>query len=110
MAHRRLVRGAAPPAKTLPCQRDPERWFNRRHRRDTLAACLNCPARPWCAQQALTWHACWGMWAGVWIDGQHTDAAPYLHAIAADHPLPHPPRTLLPAKGFRSGPGCAGGG
>jgi hypothetical protein len=24
------------------------------------------------------------MWAGVWIDGQHSQALPYLHAIATD--------------------------
>ncbi|MEE6140324.1 WhiB family transcriptional regulator [Mycobacterium sp. 050128] len=68
----------------LACQRDPEQWFNRRRRRDTLRQCLQCPARPWCAQQALKWQASWGMWAAVWIDGRHGDAAPYLHAIAAD--------------------------
>jgi Transcription factor WhiB len=73
-----------PPTKSFPCQRDPERWFDRRHRGDTLAQCLTCEARPWCAQHALRCGASWGMWAGVWIDGRHTDAMPYLHAIAAD--------------------------
>lgn len=91
-----MTHSPTPPPKTLPCQHDPERWFNRRHRRDTLAQCLDCPARPGCAQQALTWHACWGMWAGVWIDGQHADAAPYLRAIAADHPGPHHQRPTPP--------------
>lgn len=76
----------SPSAKSLPCQGDPDRWFDRRQRRDTLAQCLSCPARAWCAEQALTWQACWGMWAGVWIDGQHSDAEPYLHAIATDRP------------------------
>jgi hypothetical protein len=71
-----------PPSTTLVCQRDPERWFDRRHRRGALAGCLLCPARARCAQEALAWRAEWGMWAGVWIDGCHDSAAPYLKAIA----------------------------
>jgi hypothetical protein len=73
-----------PPPAPLACQRDPERWFDRRHRRDALAGCLVCPARRWCAREALACRASWGMWAGVWIDGRHGDAAPYLGAIATD--------------------------
>jgi hypothetical protein len=71
-----------PPSTALACGRDPERWFDRRHRRDALAQCLVCPVRAWCAGEALAWRADWGMWAGVWIDGRHHDAAPYLSAIA----------------------------
>jgi hypothetical protein len=73
-----------PPPATLACQRDPERWFDRRHRRDALTQCLLCPARSRCAAEALKCRASWGMWAGVWIDGRHNDAAPYLRAIADD--------------------------
>jgi hypothetical protein len=74
-----------PPSRSLACQRDPERWFDRRSRCDTLAECLNCAARPWCAAQALRCVASYGMWAGVWIDEErHNDAKPYLQAIAAD--------------------------
>jgi hypothetical protein len=72
-----------PPAP-IGCQRDPERWFDRRRRRDALAGCLVCPARRWCAREALSCRASWGMWAGVWIDGRHSDVAPYLTAIAID--------------------------
>jgi hypothetical protein len=75
---------AAPPLPLLACQRDPERWFDRRHRRDALAQCLVCPARTQCAREALACRASWGLWAGVWIDGRHRDAAPYLSAIATD--------------------------
>ena len=77
---------ALSPSKSLACQRDPQRWFDRRHRRDTLAQCLTCAARPWCAQEALKCRASWGMWAGVWIEERHSDAVPYLQAIAADEP------------------------
>jgi hypothetical protein len=77
-----------PPSTALACGRDPERWFDRRHRRDALAQCLVCPSRRWCAREALTWRAAWGMWAGVWIDGCHNEAAPYLNAIAKDDATP----------------------
>jgi hypothetical protein len=78
-----------PPSSTaLACQRDPERWFDRRHRREALAQCLVCPARGQCAREALAWQADWGMWAGVWIEGHHHDAAPYLSAIANDDAAP----------------------
>jgi hypothetical protein len=77
-----------PASKSLACQRDPQRWFDRGSRADTLAQCLQCAARPWCAQEALKCHASYGMWAGVWIDGRHNAALPYLHAIAADDSRP----------------------
>jgi hypothetical protein len=76
---------AAPPPPMpamLACQRDPERWFDHRNRRHALLDCLACPGRARCAREALGCHASWGMWAGVWIDGHHDDAAPYLRAIA----------------------------
>ena len=72
-----------PASRTLACQRDPQRWLERCHRREALAECLTCAVRPWCAQRALTCRASWGMWAGVWIGGRHSAAAPYLQAIAA---------------------------
>jgi hypothetical protein len=76
--------GAPPPleAGCLPCQLDPEQWFDRRHHADALADCRRCPARRWCAVEALQCRASWGLWAGVWIDGRHEDAAPYLQAVA----------------------------
>ena len=81
-----------------------------RHRRDALAQCLVCPARPWCAREALNCRASWGMWAGVWIDGRHNDALPYLtpspktmrrpariggHQVGASH---EPPGVLAPLR------------
>jgi hypothetical protein len=73
-----------PPSAPLACQRDPERWFDPRRRRHALAGCLVCPARTQCAREALACRAAWGLWAGVWIDGRHSDAAPHLSAIATD--------------------------
>lgn len=78
-----------PPApRNLACQHDSERWFDRRHRRDALMHCLTCPARTWCAGQALQARASHGMWAGVWIDGSHNEAAHRLRAIANATPSP----------------------
>ena len=36
-----------------PCSAEPERWFDRADRTHALAACLQCPARRWCAREAL---------------------------------------------------------
>jgi hypothetical protein len=71
-----------PPRPTPACRRDPERWFDRGDRVEALADCLACPVRAWCAREALSCNASWGMWAGIWIDDSHDAAAPYLRAIA----------------------------
>ena len=80
----------------LACRLDPDRWFDRADRTHALAACLACPARSWCAREALSAKASWGMWAGIWIDGTLADAARYLRAIAEDSqsPTPPPPATI----------------
>src|SRR3954463_4403527 len=70
----------APP----PCSAEPKRWFDRAHRAHALAARLRCPARRWCAHEALLAEASWGMWAGIWIDGRLSEVAHYLDAIAKD--------------------------
>jgi len=75
----------------LACRLDPDRWFDRADRTHALAACLACPARSWCAREALSAKASWGMWAGIWIDGTLADAARYLRAIAEDGPSATPP-------------------
>jgi hypothetical protein len=66
----------------LPCQADPERWFDRAQQAHARAGCRGCPVRRWCAREALKSAASWGMWAGVWIDGRHEDAAAHLQAVA----------------------------
>jgi hypothetical protein len=77
-----------------PCRTDPDRWLDPSQRPSTLAACLQCPARRWCAQHALATGAQAGMWAGIWIDGP-ADAitAGYLRSIAdaPAAPLAAPP-------------------
>jgi Transcription factor WhiB len=76
--------GPTPPA----CTADPERWFDRRRRTSALEACLRCPVRTGCAREALRAQANWGMWAGVWIDGELAEVADYLEAIATTRPTP----------------------
>lgn len=88
---------AAESMNELPCQQDPDRWFDRADRTHALAGCLACPARSWCARQALGDDASWGMWAGIWIDGNLADIAPYLQAIAETAPPTPPPPTAPPS-------------
>ena len=75
----------------LPCQRDPDRWFDRADRSQALAGCLSCPARSWCAREALAAQASFGMWAGIWIDGNLADVKRYLCAIAEGTSSAAPP-------------------
>jgi hypothetical protein len=82
---------AAEPVDVLECRREPERWFDRADRTHALAACLACPARSWCAREALSAKASWGMWAGIWIDDNLADVAHYLWEIAEHTPPKTPP-------------------
>jgi hypothetical protein len=92
-----MMGAAAPgPATPLPCQADPERWFDRTDRVPALTGCLRCPVRRWCARQALQQQASWGMWAGIWIGDDPARAAAYLSAIAADAPAEPAARQLNP--------------
>ena len=87
--------GPAPASEVpLACHLDPDQWFDRTARTASLAACLACPYRRWCARRALRHRPSWGMWAGVWIDGRFAPAARYLDAIAADTPLPRSPAAV----------------
>ncbi|MBV8348783.1 MAG: WhiB family transcriptional regulator [Mycolicibacterium sp.] len=87
---------SGPPRRRLACQNDPERWFDPEQRTAALAACLHCPARPWCARQALQQRASWGMWAGIWIDDDLGQVAYYLRAIAAGPGAPRRLRSMSP--------------
>ena len=46
-------RGATADRVSCRAKRDPDRWFDRTNRTHALAGCLACPARSWCARQAL---------------------------------------------------------
>ena len=81
---------SAPSRHALACQNDPERWFDKHNRSYALEHCLACPRRSWCAGEALN-GASYGMWAGIWIDGNLTEVSDYLRAIAHTPPDIAPP-------------------
>ena len=109
----RVARRSAP--APLPCQLQPDWWFDRSRRTYTLGQCLDCPARRRCAQEALRYKPNLGMWAGIWIDGRFDQVAYYLAAVATNVPLRRSPTaaseeadaTPLPPKAFsRNEAGC----
>jgi hypothetical protein len=67
----------------LACSADPERWFDAADHRDALLGCLACPQRRWCAGQALSSSASFGMWAGIWINDDLAEVSEKLKAIAS---------------------------
>ena len=79
-----VARISSSPTAPPPCAAAPERWLDRRDRTEALTTCLRCPVRRWCAQEALSVKATWGMWAGIWIDGRHSEVADSLRAIAVE--------------------------
>ena len=59
-------------ARDAPCLQHPGDWFDPRRRTYTRQQCLNCPNLFPCSQSALHNEPSYGMWAGVWIDGDFT--------------------------------------
>jgi hypothetical protein len=80
------------PAAPPPCADAPERWFDSTDRTQALRSCLGCPVRQWCAREALSSRATWGMWAGIWIDHRPDDVEHLLRAIAAGDQQPEADR------------------
>ncbi|GLD08885.1 WhiB family transcriptional regulator [Mycobacterium kiyosense] len=92
---------------SLPCQQNPGDWFDPRRRAFTRRQCLKCANRSDCAAAAIRHRPSYGMWAGVWIDGDlavkqhllglpHPDIGPSLTPQSPD-PQPHPPTPPPPA-------------
>jgi hypothetical protein len=90
--------------RALPCRSDPDRRFDRADRAPALLGCLSCPVRRDCAATALRARADWGIWAGIWIDGDHAVTAEHLRAIAAGasaaptRRCTPPPRPAIPRR------------
>lgn len=55
--------------RVAPCLQHPGDWFDPKLRTYTRQQCLNCPSLLPCSQSALQRQPSYGMWAGVWIDG-----------------------------------------
>lgn len=71
---------AFPPS--TPCLQHPGDWVDPKRRALTRRQCLSCPSRGGCAAAALRNRASYGMWAGVWIDG---DFAEKHHLLKLTH-------------------------
>jgi hypothetical protein len=54
---------------TTPCLQHPGDWSDPKRRTFTRQQCLQCPIRSHCGQSALRHRPSYGMWAGVWING-----------------------------------------
>jgi hypothetical protein len=89
----------------LPCTRDPDRWFDRRDHTYAFRACVACPARRWCAERALAQRPSWGMWAGVWIDGDLDRVTAHLSVIAST-PRPAPSEVGPPSDALSTRAAC----
>jgi hypothetical protein len=71
------------------CLQHPGDWFDPKCRTFTRHQCLKCPIRDQCAQSALRARPAYGMWAGVWIDGDFHDKQ-HLLLLAQPEPTPSP--------------------
>jgi hypothetical protein len=79
---------AAPPipirrTDASPCSQEPAAWSDPRRQAFTGRQCLRFAGRAQCAQAALNHQPSYGMWAGVWIDGDFSVKQRLLSAIAA---------------------------
>jgi hypothetical protein len=83
---------AFPPS--TPCLQHPGDWFDPHQRALTAHQCLSCPTLADCAAGALHHRPNYGMWAGVWINGDFADKHRLLTLTAAGlapSPIPDPP-------------------
>lgn len=56
--------------RTPPCVQHPGIWFDASRRAFTREQCLSaCPNLVQCSQSALSHRPSYGMWAGVWVNG-----------------------------------------
>lgn len=98
--------------RQLACQSDPDRWFDPADKRHALELCLQCPARSWCAGQALRVHATYGMWGGIFIRDNFHQVADLLAAVAKlpaspQYSGPRPLRVPTPPGGQKTSPSTA---
>ncbi|MGV7724248.1 WhiB family transcriptional regulator [Mycobacterium kansasii] len=88
------------PPSTLCLQR-PGDWSSPQGRTLARHQCLNCPTLRSCAEAALRHRPSYGMWAGVWINGDFADKQRQLELTATaitptKPPKPHPISTPPP--------------
>ncbi len=95
----------------VPCLKHPGDWFDPNRRTYTRQQCLNCPRLARCGAVARQQQPTYGMWAGVWIDGDlpaktHLLGLPARKAASTQSPVPQPISTPgVPAAGRSARPG-----
>ncbi|KAA1244169.1 hypothetical protein F0Q45_25100 [Mycobacterium simiae] len=67
----------APPPPT-PCLSHPGDWVDPARKAFTRRQCLSCPSLGGCAEDALRQRPSYGMWAGVWVNGDFAAKRPLL--------------------------------
>lgn len=92
-------------AAPTPCREHPGDWMDPTRRALTRHQCLSCPSLRGCAAAARQSRPSYGMWAGVWIDGDFTRKQHLLGRPGCGpaprptgpQPDPLPPRPPAPA-------------
>lgn len=69
--------------QTLPCQHDPELFFNARRRHRAIKRCADCPFRGRCGYNAVATGATHGVWGGVILPGDYPQELKPLYAFLA---------------------------
>lgn len=73
--------------RSTPCLQHPGDWFDPKRRAFTRQQCLKCPNLAQCSQSALRDRPSYGMWAGVWINGDFSSKERLL--IGHTQPMPN---------------------
>jgi len=69
--------------QTLPCQQDPELFFNARRRHRAIKRCADCPFLGRCGYNAVATGATHGVWGGVILPGDYPQELKPLYAFLA---------------------------
>lgn len=69
------------------CATDPALWQDRRRHAAAARKCLTCPVLDRCRHDALRQEPTYGVWAGVWIDGDFAAKRHLFTGTAAARPV-----------------------
>jgi WhiB family transcriptional regulator, redox-sensing transcriptional regulator len=68
----------------LPCNEDPDLFFDPRRRNRAIARCAGCPFRGRCAYNAVATRATHGIWGGVMLPGHYPNLLKPIYARLAE--------------------------
>lgn len=74
------------PSQIGVCAENPELWQDRRRQTTAARKCLRCPVLEGCRTAALREEPTYGVWAGIWIDGDFTTKRHLFTAAATARP------------------------